>query len=107
MDLFMQVGALCREVDKFVQEKRAVTSPLLRVGLFARGQELVERVNGLQQTLGEGSQAAEQWLRELNSAWQGKAELPLRELEQGYRTFSYLGRWSAQVQERLVLLALE
>jgi len=108
MDLFMRVGALCRDVDKFVEAKRAVTSPLLLVELFERGQELTERVKGLQQILNERSEVAEQSLRKLNSPWESKAPvLPLAELEQSYRTFSYLGRWSAQLQERLVLLALE
>ena len=70
---------------------------------------------GVQQRLGKRFQTAEEILRQLDSAWEraGVQEpsdrvgaLPLRELEESYRTFSYLLRWSAQLQERLVGLAV-
>jgi hypothetical protein len=49
----------------------------------------------------------------LNAAWATapaesevrRAALPLARLEQLYRTFSFLGRWIGQLQERVVQLA--
>lgn len=110
MDLFMRIGALCSEVDKFAAEKRSVTSPLVRVGLFARSQELTYKVTSLQKVLTGRTEEAERSLQSLNKAWEnqvhGAGQLPLKELEELYRVFSYLSRWSAQLQERLVQLAL-
>src|SRR5882762_3473378 len=107
MDLFLEIGVLCREVDKFIEQKRQTTSPLVRVSCFARGQELAEKVSALQQLVRKRHEAAEIALRDLDREWQKKAgdqapaaSLPLIELEEVYRTFSYLSRWSAQLQER-------
>ena len=34
MDLFVEVGQLCRDVDAFIVEQAKVTSPLLKVQMF-------------------------------------------------------------------------
>jgi hypothetical protein len=115
MDLFMEVGGLCSEVDKFLERKRSAGSPLLQVSLFERGQELADKINTLQRKLKEISAEHEAGLHRLNKAWEKAprigdprrlAILPLEDLEKHYRAFSYLSRWSAQLQERLVQLAL-
>jgi DnaJ-domain-containing protein 1 len=115
MDLFMEVGGLCSEVDKFLERKRAAASPLLQVSLFERGQELADRINALQHRLKEISAEYESQLHQLNRVWEKApaigdprrvTALPLGDLENHYRAFSYLSRWSAQLQERLVQLAL-
>src|SRR5437016_5918391 len=38
MELFMEVGQLCRAVDRFLAERAPVTSPVLKVELFERAQ---------------------------------------------------------------------
>lgn len=48
MDLFVEVGQVCREVDGFLEKRRAVTSPMLKVRLFAQGLEWTERLQALQ-----------------------------------------------------------
>jgi DnaJ-domain-containing protein 1 len=109
MELFMQVGTVCREVDQFLEQKRKLASPLLQVALFEQGQQLIERLNGLQTIIRERTNAAEQALQRLSKGWEqtGAAEtLFLDQLEQSYRCFSYLGRWSAQLNERVVQLAM-
>ena len=115
MNLFLEIGGLCQAADKLIEEKHATASPLLRVSLFERGQQLAERIQALQEKLRTLSATHETALREMNPAWETAppvgdpsraAALPLAELEENYRAFSYLSRWSAQLQERFVELAV-
>jgi len=105
MDLFLEIGNQCREADKFIHERRAVTSPLLRVGLFEKGEQIAEKLRAMQGLLTRRSEAAEKGLMDLNATWESGVK-DLDKLEKSYRTFSYLARWSEQLQERLVQLAL-
>jgi len=99
MDLFLQIGTTLREADKFLEEKRRATSPLLQVGLFSRAQEFTERIQEMQQEVQKRISSAEDALK--------RAKQPhVAELEANYRIFSYLSRWSAQLQERIVQLAI-
>lgn len=115
MNLFLEIGDVCRDVDKFLADKRGATSPLLQASMFESGQAFVDQINSLQQKLGKISTETEMALQKQNRAWEkappvgnpGRlAALPLVELEEHYRTFSYISRWSAQLLERLVQLAL-
>ncbi len=113
MDLFLEIGTVCREVDQFTEHRRQTTSPLVHVSFFARGQELADKVGILQEHVRKQHKAAELALLDLDGEWQKKAgdqatavSWPLTELEEVYRTFSYLSRWSAQLQERQLQLAL-
>ena len=47
-DLFAEIATCCRNVDGFLAEKNRATSPLIQVQLFGRGQDWVEKLNGLQ-----------------------------------------------------------
>jgi curved DNA-binding protein CbpA len=114
MDLFLDVGNLCREGDKFLAEKRTA-SPLVQVSLFERGQQLADKIQAVQRRVRAVWAQHEAALRELNVAWEKAppigdslrtAALPLADLEDRYRAFSYLARWSAQLQERIIQLAL-
>ncbi|MEO7298880.1 MAG: hypothetical protein ABI042_09925 [Verrucomicrobiota bacterium] len=114
MDLFVEVGQTCRDTDAFLAEKTKVTSPLMKVQLFERGQEWTDKLNTLQQKINLKRDGLSNELRELNSVWQNapktgsperSAKLPLERLEQIYRVFSYVARWSEQIQERVVQLS--
>ncbi len=114
MDLFVEVGQTCRDADAFLAEKSKVTSPLLKVQLFERGQEWSDKLNALQQKINMKREELSAELRNLNSIWQNSptigspdrvAALPLERLEQIYRIFSYIARWSEQIQERVVQLS--
>jgi curved DNA-binding protein CbpA len=115
MDLFMEIGQACREVDAFIEGKAAVSSPMLQVKLFEQGLEWTDRLQALQGTVGTRRRELEQELESLNAVWDaappvGSAErptaLPLERLEQLYRILSYVSRWADQLQERLVRLAM-
>jgi DnaJ-domain-containing protein 1 len=114
MDLFVEVGQLCRDIDAFLAERKNVTSPLLKVQMFERGMEWTDKLQALQQRINAKRDELAAELQQMNSVWEsappiGSPEravaLPLERLEQIYRIFSYVARWSEQVQERNVQLA--
>lgn len=113
-DLFIEISQLCRTVDAFLAEKRKQSSPLLQVQYFEKTMEWTEQLVTMQRAL-EGQRAElENRLKALNPIWdqapptgnsQRQALLPLGLIEEIYRMLSYLGRWSAQIQERIGQLA--
>jgi DnaJ-domain-containing protein 1 len=115
MDLFMEVGQRCRETDAFLVERAKVTSPLLKVPLFRQGLERTESLNTLQQTVSAKQHELLEELKAMNAVWasappvgspERPAALPLERLEQIYRVLSYVSRWTEQLQERVVQLAM-
>ena len=112
-DLFFEVGRLCRDVDFFLLEKSRASSPLLKVKMFQRAMDWTGQINALQLRLNAKRGEMETELGAMNGAWAGapsepearRTVLPLARLEQLYRTFSFLSRWTAQLQERVVPLA--
>ena len=110
MDLAMQVGQACKEVDAFLQEKTKVTSPLLQVELFERGQEWIGKLTALRSDTERRTGEIEKELQLLDAGWEetknpaGTAKLLVR-LESVYRLLSYYNRWRAQLQERITRLS--
>ena len=113
--LFMEISQLCRETDAFLAEKATVTSPLLKVQLFERGMALTDRLNLLLQHLNGRREGLIVQMRNLNMAWESAPPfgsstrlhvLPCSRLEHIYRDYSFLKRWTQQLQERFVQLAL-
>jgi hypothetical protein len=108
-DLFAEVSMVCRSADGFLAEKGSVTSPLLQVQLFERGQDWVEKLNGLQRKLNELREKLADELKSLDAQWisadadSHKEILP--KLEELYRLFGYFNRWNGQIQERVVQLS--
>jgi DnaJ-domain-containing protein 1 len=109
-DLFAEVANTCREADGFLAEKNRVTSPLLQVMMFERGQGWVEKLNGLQKKLNALHGQLDGELKTLDGQWmQKEAALRLKilnKLEELYRLFSYFNRWNGQINERVVQLSL-
>lgn len=115
MDLFVDVGQTCREVDQFLTEKAAATSPMVKLKLFERGMDWTDRLGQLQQRINGKRDELFEELRQMNSLWEmapavgdgtRMAQLPLERLEQIYRVLSYVSRWTGQIQERVVQLAV-
>jgi DnaJ-domain-containing protein 1 len=108
-DLFAEVSTVCRSADGFLAEKRQVTSPLLQVQLFERGQDWVEKLNVLQRKLNELREKLTDELKSLDAQWISADEVLRKEilprLEELYRLFSYFNRWNNQIQERVVQLS--
>jgi len=108
MDLSLEVGKACREADAFLAEKARVTSPLLQVSFFERGQVFADKLQALRQRVNALNDRLNEELRQIDAAWQSSA-MPrtalLQRLEELSRLFSYFARWSAQIQERVVRLS--
>ena len=109
-DLFAEVAAICKNCDTFLAELRGNNSPLLRVQLFERAQEWIERLNSLQKKLGGLREDLNNELKSLDESWmKAKGEERqkiLPKLEEIYRLLGYFNRWSNQIQERTVQLML-
>jgi hypothetical protein len=110
-DLFAEVAGACRDADAFLAEKSKATSPLLQVPLFERGQEWIERLRALRTKLAGLHDGLIEELKSLDEEWTSKYQplerkSLLNRLEELYRLFGYLNRWSGQIQERIVQLSL-
>ena len=85
---------------------------MLRVQLFERGQEWVERLGAMQRRIGQRREKLIRELQLLDAEWNDKAGNPsagaplLSKLEAIHRLFSFYTRWSSQIQEALVQLTL-
>lgn len=108
-DLFAEVANSCRSADGFLAEKSKATSPLVQVQLFERGQDWVEKLNGLQRKLNELKAKFSSELKALDTEWISADTISRREilprLEELYRLFGYFNRWNNQIQERVVQLS--
>jgi DnaJ-domain-containing protein 1 len=114
MELFAEIGQLCRDVDRFLREKAQVTSPLLKVQWFEKGMAWQDRLKAVQDRVAARRDELARRLEHLNAAWEcapspespeRRAALPLAELEQIYRALSFTTRWLGQLQERNVQLS--
>jgi hypothetical protein len=108
-DLFAEVAMACRSADGFLAEKSKVTSPLLLVQLFERGQEWVEQLNALRQKLNGLHEQLMCELKSLDAKWMSAEGASRHEVlakaEELYRLFGYFNRWNRQIQERVVQLS--
>ncbi len=107
MELFAQVGQLCRETDAFLAERAQATSPMLKVRQFERGLEWTDKMQALMKSLNDQREELHAKLRSMNESWVGgsmAASLPV--LGDVHSRLSYLNRWMAQLQERFTQLAL-
>ncbi len=105
--IFDEVNQVCREADALLAEKRRTTSPLLQVQQFERGRERAERLAALQQKINSERESLLADIREIDSAWNAAdhaAAFP--RLEELYRRLSFFTRWSDQLRERSIQLAL-
>jgi curved DNA-binding protein CbpA len=114
MDLLMETGDVCRQTDQFLTAKARAASPLLQAQMFEQSLEWTTRLQGLQERIRLRSDQLLTELQTMNIAWNAAppalsplraAALPLRRLEELGRTFSYIARCAAQIQERLTQLS--
>jgi hypothetical protein len=106
VNLFSEVAQLCREANAFLAEKNNVTSPLLKVQMFERGQEWTDKLNALQQKLSAWRDELTVELKSMNAGWESPTNSRrLNRLEELYRHFSFITRWMEQIREKLVQLS--
>ena len=109
-DQFAEVATACRNADGFLADKSRVTSPLLQVQWFERGQAWVEKLTALQQMLNDLHRHLLNQLKALDEQWTRPAATArqelLAELEELYRRLGYFNRWNRQIQERVAQLSM-
>ena len=109
-DQFAEVAMACRGADNFLMDKNQVTSPLLQVQWFERGQAWVEKLTALQQMLNDLHRHLLNQLKALDEQWTRPAATArqelLAELEELYRRLGYFNRWNRQIQERVAQLSM-
>lgn len=118
MDLFIEVGQVCRDCDTFIHSRTGESkegSPMLALRQMQANLEWTRKLQDLLQRIQALQAAQDQELREMNTAWEisppssqpagQTSDLPLDRLEEIYRLSSYISRWTEQIQERLVSLA--
>ena len=115
MDLFVEVGQTCRDADAFLAKKSTATSPMLKLRLMQEGLEWADTLQGLQNRVNARRDELTAELRAMDAAWDAAppvgsmdraSALPLERLEQIYRAMSYVARWTEQLSERAVQLAI-
>jgi curved DNA-binding protein CbpA len=114
MDLLVEIGQICRETDLFLAARSKTTSSLLKVHMFETGMAWTGKLNQLRQRIDLRREELLAELKNMNAAWNAApppgsagraAALPLERLEEVRRVFSYITRWTGQIQERLVQLS--
>ena len=114
MDDFMRIGELLRQIDRFLMERDQVTSPMVKVQMFARGQEWTDKISDWQKVLNEARDKLLIRLEGMNPLWNSApatgspgrmAALPMAELEAIYQVFGFLAKWQNELRERMVRLA--
>ena len=115
LDLFGEVGQACRDADAFLAKKATATSPMLKLRIMPEGLDWVDKLQLLQTRVNGRRDELIVKLQMMNRTWDAappvgsperRAALPLQRLEQSYRALSYVARWTEQLTERVVQLAM-
>jgi len=103
MDLFIEVGKACQEMDGFLERKRSAGGALERAALMSEELTLQDSLASLREKLEQLGASLESDLAALDAKWRG-GEKDLNALEAIYRKYSYLARWRQQLEEREIAL---
>jgi len=103
MDLFKEVGEMCRELDEFLERKRATTGRLERAGLMSGELALQDALTILRMKLEQFGATVDGEIAALDARWRA-GDKDLNALEAVYRKYSYLARWRQQLEEREIAL---
>ena len=108
-ELFMRVMQATREVDAFLRAWSAA-SGLARAQMFTAAQEHLDRLQNLQREISESTATLDKELLMLDSRWEADrvkdSKIAVDQLIELYQLYSYYGRWSVQIQERMHRLAV-
>lgn len=103
MDLFIEVGQMCQELDQFLEKKRAAGGALERAALMGEELALQDSLLTLRGKLEKLGATLEDDLAALDVRWRA-GDRDIHVLEVVYRKYSYLARWRQQLEEREIAL---
>jgi len=98
-ELFLQIGALTQQIQPLLEKVRAASNELSRSLLKGELLTVQKEIAGLRETVGSMSAAAEEQLKEIDSAWRADPAGQIDALQDLHLRFAYLGRWSEQLDE--------
>lgn len=108
MEAFSQLSRQIRTTDAHLKRCREIVSPLLKVALFKRGEELREELQRSQAALQERTDTLESQLHAVSDHWEKRQTNDsatrrrlLKEMETLYRFISFNDRWQNQIASRL------
>jgi DnaJ-domain-containing protein 1 len=105
-DLFMQIGQTCAQAAAFLEKQPQTDSPILKAKRFVEQMEWTDKLTDFQNQLQEINDKLEEELKRMNTDMENGAPLPLERLEEIYRSTSYINRWTDQIREKIVQLAV-
>jgi curved DNA-binding protein CbpA len=109
MSLFFEVGKICRKADALIAEKTAETSPVLKVQMFARGQEEIEELQKVKRAVAFSREALLNEIKSLDTGWEAmdpsEQNSKLGRLQEIAGLLNYSKKWDAQIEERIVRLS--
>jgi curved DNA-binding protein CbpA len=103
MDLFKEVGEMCRELDAFLEKKGAATGRMEKAGLMSEELTLQDSLTDLRMKLEQFGATVDAEIAALDTRWRS-GDKNLAALEAVYRKYSYLARWRQQLEEREIAL---
>jgi len=103
MDLFKEVGELCRQLDDFLERKSATTGHLQKAALMGEELTLQDALTDLRTKLEAFGATVDMEIAALDMRWRA-GDKDLGALEAVYRKYSYLARWRQQLEEREIAL---
>jgi hypothetical protein len=103
MDLFKEVGEMCRELDAFLEKKGMATGRMEKAGLMSEELTLQDSLTDLRMKLEQFGATVEGEIVALDGRWRA-GDKDLNALEAVYRKYSYLARWRQQLEEREIAL---
>jgi curved DNA-binding protein CbpA len=105
-ELFLEIGALNQRMTALLEKIRSASGPLSRSLLKGEVVAAQKEVASLSDKLRERIEAADERLRRMNPGWLTNPAAQIADAEDLYLRFSYLGRWSAQLDELAFQLSL-
>jgi len=103
MDLFKEVGELCRALDGYLEKKAAATNRLEEAALMGEELTLQDALTELRMKLEAFAATVEGEVAALDTKWRAGSK-DLNALEAVYRKYSYVARWRQQLEEREIAM---
>lgn len=101
---FNPIAEKTRAADELIKQRRAASSPMLKVQLFEKGLELTGDLQDLMRQLSERVAAIDEDLQKLDAQW--ASCLPdIQRIQNAAASLGFLDRWQAQIQQRVAALA--
>jgi curved DNA-binding protein CbpA len=105
-ELFLEIGAFNQRATQLLEKTWAASNPLSRSLLKGEAVAAQKEVGNLRDKVRQLTDGANERLRQMNPGWLNDPAAQIADTFALYLRFSYLGRWSAQLDEIAFQLSL-